>query len=282
MRAGVAWRGGRARGARRLGVVSACRTGEDADVRPHGAARRSRGSRGTPACLPSMPFLPASRPAARPPAPVRERLRAARAREVWPGSRRGRAPRRGERRGSDPASPALRLRSLSFASPHPGGARSGAGPRDAAVSLGCRCELSLGSGRRAGRGPRRRAGKAREGRARRRPRCPGRADRERARACVWGSREVRERAPAARPAPPFSSARARAAARPPLLTGCRHVFPLLGALVATVPSLPSRRGPAPPLSSPPPRRAHARQRARTLLFFSSLRNLDLRSDVATR
>lgn len=213
-----------------------CRPGEDAGVRPHGAlCRWSLGSRGTPAYLPTIPVPP--RDAVR--RSVWERLRAARAREVWPGSRRGR-----ERRGSDPASPAPLSPLPLLRPPHPGGARSGAGPRDAAVSFGCRCEPSLVE-RLAGRGPwRRRRGEAREGRARGRPRCPGRAGRARARG-VAGGRCGAGGGRRPLPRPPFSSA--RAAARPPLLTGCRHVFPT--SVPSSPPSPPSRAGGAPLLLS---------------------------------
>lgn len=208
---------------------------------------------------------------------VWERLRAARAREVWPGSRRGRAPpfegraSRFRSRVSRPPSPLPLLRL-----PHPGGARSGAGPRDAAVSLGCRCELSLGSGWRGeARGDERSRG-ARGSGPDAGPDVPaGRT--VRARACGGRGRLGSGRPP---PAPPPLLLRARVAARPPLLTGLPARVPRLGVvLVATVPSLPSRRGPASPLSSPPPRRAHTRH-ARFSVSF--LRNRDLRSDVATR
>lgn len=113
--------------------------------------------RGTPASLldtPSGCRRPPPRRGAVPLFPLlRERRRAARAREGWPGPRRGRA--------SVVASDAGRSRVSLPPSPSPGGARSGVGPRDAAVSVR-RCERSLGVGEACG---------GRGNRPRRRPPC---------------------------------------------------------------------------------------------------------------
>ena len=106
------------------------------------------------------------------------------------------------------------------------------------------------------------------------PRCPSAADASPPWVAAGGSEEERvgacrsgpTQAPMSRPGGPSS-----AAARPPLITGCRHVFPTLGSVPSSSPPPPPSRaeGPRRPLSSPPPRRAaglaspwHARTHAR--------------------
>ena len=119
------------------------------------------------------------------------------------------------------------------------------------------------------------------------PRCPSAADASPPWVAAGGSEEERvgacrsgpTQAPMSRPGGPSS-----AAARPPLITGCRHVFPTLGSVPSSSPPPPPSRaeGPRRPLSSPPPRRAaglaspwHARTHAstRTALSRSRARSL---------
>ena len=106
------------------------------------------------------------------------------------------------------------------------------------------------------------------------PRCPSAADASPPWVAAGGSEEERvgacrsgpTQAPMSRPGGPSS-----AAARPPLITGCRHVFPTLGSVPSSSPpppSLPSGGAPTPSLvsASAPggrPRLALARTHART-------------------
>ena len=128
------------------------------------------------------------------------------------------------------------------------------------------------------------------------PRCPSAADASPPWVAAGGSEEERvgacrsgpTQAPMSRPGGPSS-----AAARPPLITGCRHVFPTLGSVPSSSPPPPPSRaeGPRRPLSSPPPRRAaglalartHARTHAstRTALSRSRARSLASSPQLAT-
>ena len=123
------------------------------------------------------------------------------------------------------------------------------------------------------------------------PRCPSAADASPPWVAAGGSEEERvgacrsgpTQAPMSRPGGPSS-----AAARPPLITGCRHVFPTLGSVPSSSPpppSLPSGGAPTPSLvsaSAPGGRprlgwRTHARTHASTRAALSRSRARSLAS-----